>query len=188
MLRDASWADLLAQCQSCQGCALGNGCGQKVFGQGNPQAKVLVIAPCPTLADWKKGQLLSGAEGKLFWDLLSLGNITPEQLYLSSVVKCPPPQNRGTLHIERHTCLNWLRAQTKLLRPQVIVCLGQETMTEIMGAELNLETHHGQWFVRRGVEMMAMHHPKDLLAQGDLRPQGFLAIKSLEKKLQQLGL
>lgn len=180
------WVQLQHQCQGCHACALSQIRKNLVFGQGNPSAKVLMIASAPTLVDSHKGQLFSGEEGVLFWQLMSLGDITPEQVYVSSVVKCPVPDSRRPLHLEQHTCLPWLRAQAKLLSPKVIVCLGQEAVSVIMGEEVSLTDCHGKWFIRRGVEMMGMYHPMDLLEQESLRPLAFGDVKSMQAKLQQL--
>ncbi|WP_409969012.1 uracil-DNA glycosylase [Bengtsoniella intestinalis] len=184
MKDEQAWAQLQQRCQGCGACGLRKERKNLVFGQGNPFAKVLMIVPAPTVAGGR--QLLGGAEGTLFWELLSLGGITPEQVYVSSVVKCPVPKGRKALHLEQNTCLPWLRAQTKLLSPKVIVCLGQESLSVIMGEELSMAQCHGQWFIRRGVEMMGMYHPEDLLQDQTLRPQGFADIKSLEQKMKQL--
>lgn len=188
MEREQMWAELQQRCVQCQACALCQNRKKGLLGHGALTAQVLMIAPYPTEADSRTGHLFSGADGALFWELLQLAHIDPALVYVTTLVKCPPPENRTPLLLEQHTCLSWLRGQTKLLAPKVIVCLGQEVTHQIMGQEVNLETHHGQWFVRRGVEMMAMHPPQDMVNDGGLRPMGFVDAKSLHDKLRQLRL
>lgn len=174
------WQQWEQGCAQCRGCSLSK--GRKVLGQGLPTAPVMLIVPAPT----QEGRLLRQAEEGLLWEMLSLIGISPQQVYITAVVKCPPPAVRGALHIEQTTCLPWLRQEYRLLQPQVIVCLGQESVSWVMGEGVALDTHHGQWFVRSGGEMMAMEHPKILLEQGEKRPEAFADLQSLGQKLKQL--
>lgn len=175
-----SWEELNHQCGHCQGCSLSQKSTQVTVGEGDQTAQVMCVVHTPGA----QGKVLSQGEWAMLKDLLSLAEVS--SVYVTSVVKCRPPQGRGALHLEQHTCLPWLRTQTALLRPKLIVCLGQEAAWAIMGQEITLEEHHGQWFRRGGMDMMAMEHPRVLLRDGQKRPQGFLDAKSLGKKARQM--
>ena len=75
----------------------------------------------------------------------------------------PSPRNRDPLNTEQDACIGYLQAQTALLRPKIIVCLGRIAATRIIDKDFRITRQHGQWFQRAGVQMTAIYHPSALL-------------------------
>ena len=72
-----------------------------------------------------KGEPFVGPAGRLLDEMLTIIDLSRETCYIANIVKCRPPHNRDPLQVEQEACIGWLRAQTKLLRPKIIVCLGR---------------------------------------------------------------
>lgn len=178
--------ELERQCGHCQRCGLATGRKHLVFGEGNPHADVLLIGEGPGEKEDELGQPFVGAAGKLLDDMLELIGLHRQDIYIANIVKCRPPNNRDPLQVEQDACLPWLRAQTKCIQPKVIVCLGRVAAQRIIAPEFKITQHHGQWYTRGNIEMMALYHPAALLRDERKRPDTFVDLKSLQLKLRQL--
>ena len=62
-----------------------------------------------------------GPAGKLLDDMLEIIGLDRTKVYVANIVKCRPPRNRDPLNVEQDACIGWLRQQTALLRPKIIV-------------------------------------------------------------------
>ena len=82
------WHTLQQQVAVCQRCDLSKSRTHAVFGQGNPQANWLFIADAPDLAEDAQGQLAVGSAGTLLNAMLRAMGLSPEQVYLTTVLKC----------------------------------------------------------------------------------------------------
>ena len=72
-----------------------------------------------------RGEPFVGPAGKLLDMMLSLIDLERSNVYIANIVKCRPPKNRDPLNTEQDACIGYLRAQTALLRPKIIVCLAE---------------------------------------------------------------
>ena len=102
------------------------------------------------------------------------------------MVKCRPPQNRDPLNVEQDACIGWLRRQTALLRPKIIVCLGRIAAKAIIKEDFKITSEHGQWFSRGGVQMTAIYHPAALLRDISKRPDTFEDLKVIQAKVREV--
>ena len=82
--------------------------------------------------------------------------------------------------------MEWLRRQTALLRPKIIVCLGRIAARVIIKSDFKITREHGQWFQRNGVQMTAIYHPAALLRDEKKRPETFEDLKSIQAKVREL--
>ena len=71
------------------------------------------------------GEPFVGPAGKLLDDMLRIIDLGRHNCYIANIVKCRPPHNRDPLGTEQDACIGYLRRQTKLLNPKIIVCLGR---------------------------------------------------------------
>lgn len=181
-----SWEELEAICQQCRNCALAETRHNVVFGVGNRQADVLFIGEGPGEQEDLQGEPFVGPAGKLLDVMLEVINLSRDRVYIANIVKCRPPKNRDPLNVEQDACIRYLRTQTALLRPKIIVCLGRIAAMRIIDKDFRITKQHGQWFERAGVHMMAMYHPSALLRDPSKRPDTFLDLKSLQAKIQEL--
>lgn len=89
--------------------------------------------------------------------------IKREEIYIANVVKCRPPANRNPEEEEAQACLNYLRNQVLLVKPQIIILLGSVALKNILGKEYGITASRGKWVERKGIKYMPTWHPAALL-------------------------
>ena len=184
-----TWESLQEACLSCQKCGLRQGCRQVVFGIGNPESKVLFIGEGPGEQEDIQGEPFVGRSGQLLDKMLAaVGLDRHKDLYIGNIVKCRPPHNRDPLPEEQEQCIGWLRNQTALMRPKIIVCLGRLSAMKIIRPDFKITKEHGIFFEKNGVLLMATLHPAALLRSPSNKPSAFEDFLKLRKKMEELGL
>lgn len=182
-----NWEALEQTCKSCQKCALADTRHNVVFGVGPRDAEVMCIGEGPGENEDLQGEPFVGRAGKLLDDMLELIDLDrTKNVYIANIVKCRPPQNRDPLNVEQEACIPFLRRQTALLRPKIIVCLGRIAAKVIIKEDFKITAEHGQWFERSGVQMTAIYHPAALLRDLNKRPETFEDLKSIQAKIREL--
>lgn len=178
--------ELYESCAACKNCALADTRNNVVFGDGNPEAKIMLIGEGPGEQEDLSGIPFVGPAGKFLDKMLEIIYLDRSRLYIANMVKCRPPGNRDPLSMEKEACLPWLRAQTKIISPKIIICLGRVAAMGIISEDFKITKDHGSWTERNGVWMMASYHPSALLRDPSRRPEAFLDLKSLEKKIREV--
>ena len=181
-----TWEELEARCMDCQGCGLAETRRNVVFGVGNRNADVLFIGEGPGEQEDIQGVPFVGPAGQLLDLMLSLIDLDRSRVYIANIVKCRPPRNRDPLNTEQDACIGYLRAQTALIRPRIIVCLGRIAAMRIIDREFRITKQHGQWFQRAGVHMTALYHPSALLRDPSKRPETFVDLKGIQAKIREV--
>jgi DNA polymerase len=176
------WEALKAENLACTRCALAENRTQVVFGVGDPESEVLFIGEGPGADEDRLGEPFVGRAGKLLDTMLASVGIRRERVYITNIVKCRPPNNRDPLNIESDECIHWLREQTKLIKPKIIVCLGRIAAMRIIRPDFKISAEHGTWTEKGGFWMTALYHPAALLRDPRRRPDTFTALKSIEDK------
>ena len=180
------WNSLKAACLQCQRCALCQTRHNVVFGVGPEDAEILFVGEGPGQQEDLQGEPFVGAAGQLLDDMLSIIGLGRHNCYIANIVKCRPPQNRDPMQIEQDACIPWLRMQTKLLRPKIIVCLGRISAMKLIKEDFRITREHGQWFEKSGIHFIATYHPSALLRDPSKRPEAFRDLKILQKKVLEL--
>ncbi len=155
--------DLRSACADCQKCELCRTRTQVVFGTGNPHAKLLFVGEAPGEQEDLSGIPFVGRAGQLLDKFLYAVGIEREDVYIANILKCRPPKNRDPLPGEEDACIDYLRAQVKLIDPKVIVCLGRISAMRLIKEDFKITKEHGMWFDKGGYKMTAVYHPAALL-------------------------
>ncbi|MBQ2700178.1 MAG: uracil-DNA glycosylase [Clostridia bacterium] len=185
---ELNWENLEKAIRSCQGCGLYAGCRQKVPGQGNHRAALMLIGEGPGEVEDQQGLAFVGPAGQLLTQMLRAIGLEREQVFICNIVKCRPPHNRQPLGEEAAACKGFLRAQVALVRPRVILLLGATAARNTLGDDLRITRDRGQWFERKGVWMMPTYHPSALLRDPAKKREAWEDLKRLKNKLNELGL
>lgn len=178
------WETLRAQCGGCTACALAQTRQNVVFGVGNPQAEILFVGEGPGANEDAQGEPFVGAAGQLLDRMLAaVGLNRQENIYIANIVKCRPPRNRDPLPEEQDRCIGWLRRQTVLIRPKIIVCLGRIAACRIMDADFKVTRQHGQFVQKGGIWMMGTLHPAAVLRDPAKKAEAFADLLALRDKI-----
>ena len=130
-----------------------------------------------------EGRPFVGRAGELLTKMIHSIGMERTNTYICNVVKCRPPHNRDPLGTEQDACIDWLRMQTKLMQPKLIVCLGRIAAMRLIRKDFRISREHGQWEQRGGIWFTAMYHPAALLRDDAKKPQTFYDLKSLQYQL-----
>ncbi len=181
-----TWEQLERECLSCEKCSLHETRTNVVFGVGNKDSEVLFIGEGPGQQEDLKGEPFVGRAGKLLDDMLTVIDLDRTKIYIANIVKCRPPGNRDPLPQEQETCMDWLRTQTRLISPKLIVCLGRIAAMKLIKPDFKITKEHGIWFDRGKFRMMALYHPAALLRDPGKRPDTFADLKLLRQTIDQV--
>ena len=183
-----SWPEVWENIQRCENCGLAHGCTQKVPGQGDLNAPLMLIGEGPGEQEDKQGLAFVGPAGQLLTKMLLAIQLPRDRVYIGNVVKCRPPRNRQPTQEEMQACLPHLRAQTALIKPKVILLLGATAVSAVLGPEHRITRCHGQWFERKGTWIIATYHPSALLRDESKKRAAWEDLKRVREKLRELGL
>lgn len=182
-----NWEELKENCLNCRKCSLCEVRSNAVFGVGNPCAKVMFIGEGPGRNEDLQGEPFVGAGGQLLDKYLAAVDLDRRtNIYIANIVKCRPPQNRDPLQEEQEACMDWLRNQTALLRPKIIVCLGRIAAMRIIKPDFKITREHGQFFKKGNIYMTATLHPAALLRNPAQKPAAFNDFLKLRDKIDEL--
>ena len=178
------WKSLKEECFACEKCPLGKTRTNLVFCVGNETAEVMFIGEGPGEQEDLQGEPFVGRSGQLldkFLDAIDLDR--NKNVYIGNIVKCRPPKNRDPLPEEQDACMGWLKAQTRLIRPKIIVCLGRVAATKLIDPDFKVTRQHGQFFEKNGFYMMGTFHPSALLRNPAQKPDAFEDFIALREKI-----
>lgn len=177
------WDNLIKIISNCTKCPLAQGRTNVVVGRGNRNAPVLFVGEGPGANEDAQGLPFVGQAGRLLDLALQSTGFTKEDYYIANVVKCRPPENRNPLPEECAACLPYLRAQFKLIKPKIIVCLGSVASTNMIDKEAKITAIRGKWIERGGVLFTATYHPAALLRDPSKKIVMWRDLKSVWDKL-----
>lgn len=180
------WETLQAQCLQCRRCELARTRQNVVFGVGPRDAEILFVGEGPGQQEDIHGEPFVGPAGHFLDDMLSIIGLGRHNCYIGNIVKCRPPQNRDPLQTEQDACIPWLRMQTKLLQPKIIVCLGRIAAMKLIREDFKITREHGQWVEKGGIWFTALYHPSALLRDEGKRPDTFRDLKKLQAKVREV--
>ena len=148
----------------CTRCPLHLGRTRTVFGEGDPEARLMFIGEGPGENEDLTGRPFVGRAGELLNRMIAGMGLTREQVFIANVVKCRPPQNRVPTVVEVATCTSYLHRQIEWIRPEVIVSLGLPATRHLLGSTLAMGKLRGRWHTWRGIRVMPTYHPAYRLA------------------------
>lgn len=158
-----NWEQLEESIKDCKKCKLCTNRTNIVFGVGNKEAKIMFIGEGPGADEDRLGEPFVGKAGRLMDKAFQALEIDRNDIYIANIVKCRPPQNRVPEKDEATACLNYLRNQVMLVKPQIIVLLGSTALKNILGEEYGITSARGKWIEKKGILYMPTWHPAALL-------------------------
>jgi DNA polymerase len=163
-------ADLAAierEALGCTRCGLAAGRTQVVFGNGDPTAGLMFIGEGPGAEEDRQGLPFVGRSGQLLDRLIreEIG-LDRSQVYVGNVVKCRPPGNRDPEPDEIAACAPWLDVQLDLIKPSVVVTLGNFAARQLLQTTLGVTKLRGQEHRWRDAVLVPTFHPAFVLRNG----------------------
>ena len=161
-------SQLCEQIIVCPLCELARSRTKAVPGEGAEEADLLFVGEGPGWHEDQQGRPFVGPAGQFLDRLLALIGLRREQVYITNIVKCRPPQNRDPLPAEIQACRPWLDRQVELIRPRMIVTLGRHSLAQYLPNE-SIGRAHGKSRKLDDMIHYPMYHPAAALHQASLR-------------------
>lgn len=147
----------------CTACPLACTRSKSVMGKGNLKSPIMFIAEAPGNSEDRDGIPFTGSSGKILDDLLESIQMKRQDIYLTNIVKCHPPKNRDPFPEEQEACIPYLKYETLLIRPKIIVCLGRIAAQRIIRPDYRITREHGTFLFRKNTWLTAVYHPSAIL-------------------------
>lgn len=165
---DDSLEQVASEVKVCTLCELCRSRTHAVPGEGNPEARVMLIGEGPGWHEDQQGKPFVGASGKFLSELLTNAGLSREEVFITNVVKCRPPGNRDPLPDEIQACSVYLDRQMELIDPDVVVTLGRFSMARFFPGERISKIHGSPKEIGQRL-IVPMYHPAAALHQSALR-------------------
>jgi uracil-DNA glycosylase family 4 len=166
---EARLAELAAEAEACRNCVLGGVRTRAVFGVGNPEADLMFVGEAPGFHEDQQGEPFVGAAGQLLTKLIEtkLG-LKRSDVYIANCLKCRPPGNRDPQPEEVEACKPFLREQLQIIKPRIVVALGNFAAKLLTGSTLGItKLREHEFKMRDGTPLMCTFHPAAALRGGN---------------------
>jgi uracil-DNA glycosylase len=137
-----------------------------VPGEGNPEAEIMFVGEGPGQREDETGLPFQGRAGEVLDEMISSANLKRNDVFITNVVKCRPPENRDPKDFEIETCSgHYLSLQAAIIKPKLIVTLGRHSMKWFLKQDLKISSVHGQLRVVKNSKtgevqyILPLYHP-----------------------------
>ena len=144
-------------------CELCPGRTHAVPGEGNPQARLVLVGEGPGATEDATGRPFVGQAGHLLDTILEAIDVPRSWVLMTNIVKFRAPQNRKPLPDEIEACIPYLHRQLELLRPKVILAMGGTAGEALLGVRKSLGELRGKVHTYNGIPLVVTYHPAALL-------------------------
>ena len=132
------------------------------------------------------GRPFVGRAGQLLDRMLEAIGIKREEVYITNIVKCRPPNNRDPLPNECNTCIEFLRWQVKIIDPAIIVCLGAVAARNIIDPNFRITKERGVWINRGKFHIITTYHPAALLRDERKKKEAWEDFRKIRGKYNEI--
>jgi uracil-DNA glycosylase family 4 len=174
----------------CQRCKLWPTRTQLVFGEGNPQARLMFVGEGPGADEDASGRPFVGRAGQLLTRMIEAIGFQRDEVYIANVVKSRPPGNRAPERDEVEACLPFLRRQIAAIRPKLIVTLGNPATQALLDSKVGITRLRGTFHAYPALSeilVLPTYHPAYLLRSPDKKPEAWEDLKKVRDFFQSPG-
>ncbi|MEE9452088.1 MAG: uracil-DNA glycosylase [Gammaproteobacteria bacterium] len=184
------WSALRAKVAGCQACPLHAGRKNTVFGVGSEQADLLIVGEAPGYHEDQQAEPFVGRAGQLLNAMLKAIGLRREQVYISNVLKCRPPNNRDPQAEEVAQCTSFLQRQVQLLQPSLILAVGRHAAHYLLNTNQSLAMLRGRVHTCTlgGSRLVVTYHPAYLLRNPRDKIKAYADLQMTYKLLQDVAL
>jgi len=170
---------------SCVKCGLSKSRTNAVPGKGNPKAEILFIGEAPGRNEDLKGEPFVGSAGKILSEALDYAGISRDDVFITNVVKCRPPQNRLPLAEEKDACSEHLAKELEIIKPKIICILGNTAYNSLLGGD-SITKNRGKLIEKNGQHYFLTIHPAAAIYNPELKDVLKNDIKALADNLRKM--
>jgi DNA polymerase len=163
-----------------------------VFGEGNPDARIMFIGEAPGREEDLQARPFVGEAGKQLTNLIEkILGLKREDVYIANICKCRPPENRDPMPAEMDACFPFINRQIRIINPGVIIALGKISTYSLMKPDypimkFSILRERGRMFSYNGVPVMPTTHPAYWLRNGKDKFRVVEDIRAALKKISEV--
>jgi DNA polymerase len=176
-----------ARVRVCTLCALHKFRTHAVPGEGDRSAELMFIGEGPGRDEDIQGRPFVGRAGQLLRRIIAVMTFREDEVYITNMVKCRPPENRVPHHEEIEACWPYLAGQIELIRPRVIVTLGKTPTDHFAPGREGMTARRGRFGDFRGIPVMPTFHPSYLVRNEGNRELRRMVWEDMQKVMALLG-
>ncbi len=156
--------DLHKQALECHLCTLSKSREKVVFGEGASDANIMFVGDMPSNSDDSNGKVFTGRVGEMLTKMIeNVLGMRRSDVYIANVLKCRALDTQTPSPTHAHTCHPYLLKQIELIKPKIIVALGEIAYHYLTGDDSELVQVRGTLHKQKGYTIIPTHHPNYLL-------------------------
>jgi len=148
-------------CMRCPLCCEGR--TKIVHSEGNPKARLMFVGEAPGADEDAQGRPFVGRAGQLLNKIVEAIGMKREDVFIGNVNRCRPQNNRTPTTAEAAVCKPFLLREIAIVRPDVIVVLGNTAMHNLLDTKVGITKVRGTFQDYKGIKVMPTFHPAYLL-------------------------
>ncbi|MBP9492763.1 MAG: uracil-DNA glycosylase [Sulfurospirillum sp.] len=160
-----SMEELKKDVLTCHLCTLAKSRKNILFGDGNPKADIMFIGDNPGVSEDEMGTLFAGRSGEMLVNMIEKVLLLPkEEVYITTILKCRPPENRVPTLEEVSCCKPYLMQQIGMVKPKIIIALGSTSFHHLTGEyDTSIDQVRGLVLNFGEAKLIPTFHPSFLL-------------------------
>lgn len=171
----------------CQKCPLSQGRTNAVPGEGSVEAELMFVGEAPGRDEDIQGKPFVGRAGQLLTKIINAMEFKREDVYITNVIKCRPPENRTPYKEEIEKCQDYLLEQLKFVKPRVVVTLGKVASDFFVPSSLGMTALRGNFYQYGPVQVMPTFHPSYIVRNEGNRIIKKMVWEDMKKVMAFLG-
>lgn len=166
----------------CKRCKLHKTRRHIVFGEGSGQATLVFVGEAPGQDEDRQGRPFVGKAGQLLTRIISAIGLTREEVYITNIIKCRPPNNRNPQQDEIVSCEPFLGKQLESIRPKIICALGTFAAQTLLETDEKISRLRGRFHEYRGIKVMPTYHPAFLLRNPQRKREAWEDMQKIQEE------
>jgi len=167
----------------CHRCKLHRTRRTLVFGEGSEKAKLMFVGEGPGYDEDVQGRPFVGKAGQLLTKIIQSINLQREEVYITNIIKCRPPQNRNPEPDEIECCNPFLLKQINAIQPQIICALGTFAAQTLLKTDTKISALRGRFYELEGIKVIPTYHPAYLLRNPERKREVWEDMKMISEKI-----
>lgn len=147
---------------TCTQCRLCRSRTNAIPGEGNITSKIVFVGEAPGAEEDSHGRPFVGKSGMILNELIAKIGYNRREVWIGTLVKCRPPDNRDPMVDEIRACGPYIDKQIDVIKPKVIVTLGRISMEYYLPGK-KISEEHGKAFRVKNFIIFPVYHPAGAL-------------------------
>ncbi len=178
--------EIRADIGDCKRCPLWEGRTKIVHSTGNRQADLMFVGEAPGADEDAQGEPFVGRSGQLLTKIIEGIGMKREDVFIGNINRCRPPGNRAPTITEAHTCRPFLTREIAVVKPKVIVVMGNTAMKNLLDTKEGITKLRGEFQDYYGVKVMPTFHPAYLLRDPRKKREVWEDMKKVRDEINKL--